>query len=68
MSDLDTQIRSAVTELVEAAPPPPPLPTIAPTSSRPPRRRPVVLALALGVALVVLVTGAIVLSDDSDDA
>jgi hypothetical protein len=67
MTDLDTNIRSAVRELIDAAPPPPPLPSVALTRSRPPRRRPALVALAVGVALVVLVTGAIVVTNDSDD-
>ncbi len=66
MSDLDVQIRSAITELVDSAPPPPPLPTVAPTPSRPPRRRPLV-AVAIAVAVAV-VTGAVVVTRGSGDA
>jgi len=65
MNDDDTRIRTAIAELLDAAPPPPMLPHVEPAPRRP-RRRPALIALAISVA-VVLVTGAIVVAKQSDD-
>jgi hypothetical protein len=68
MSDLDPQIRTAVVELLDAAPPPPPFPAIEPTAhARPPRRNRRVAVLALSLAVVLAVTGAIAVANRSDE-
>ncbi len=67
MSENDTVIRTAVFELVEAAPPPPPLPRIEPTPSGAPRPRRRLAVLALGVGLAMLITGAVVISNRSNN-
>jgi hypothetical protein len=68
MSDLDTQIRTAVVELLDASPPPPPFPGVAPTfAARPPRRSRRVALVALSLAIVLIVTGVAVVATRSDD-
>lgn len=72
MNDLDTEIRRAVHELVDAAPPAPPFPyTQTETVPSSPRRRPVgVVVAALAIAVVVAVIGGALVIDraTNDDA